>query len=412
MTSLLKPLTLAAILLAAILAPAAAQPGAPLTLENAVGLALRANPALRAAAGEVAAQDGALAQAKALPNPELEVLREGQRRESRATTAQLSIPFELGGKRAARVDAARHERGLAALALADLRVQVRADTTAAFYELAAAGERHRMAQELAALAARAAEVAARRVEAGKVSPVDETRARVAQAGARIEVIQATRNLDSARIRLAALWGGEAAALRIAVPADGLPVAAPLPQLAARLEQSPAMQRARAQVGHREALAQVERSRRVPDLTLIVGTRREGLDERDQAVVGLSLPLPLFDRNQGALVEALRRVDKARGEEEAERVRLQSELAQAHARLTAALEESALIAAEILPGAESAYRAASRGFELGKFGILDVLDAQRTLFQSTTQYLNAAADSHRAAADIARLTGTSAVQENP
>ena len=103
MTSLLKPLTLAAILLAAILAPAAAQPGAPLTLENAVGLALRANPALRAAAGEVAAQDGALAQAKALPNPELEVLREGQRRESRATTAQLSIPFELGGKRAARV---------------------------------------------------------------------------------------------------------------------------------------------------------------------------------------------------------------------------------------------------------------------------------------------------------------------
>ena len=101
-----------------------------------------------------------------------------------------------------------------------------------------------------------------------------------------------------------------------------------------------------------------------------------------------------------------------GEEEAERVRLQSELAQAHARLTAALEESALIAAEILPGAESAYRAASRGFELGKFGILDVLDAQRTLFQSTTQYLNAAADSHRAAADIARLTGTSAVQENP
>ena len=412
MTSLLKPLTLAAILSAAILAPAAAQPDAPLTLANAIDRALRANPTLRAAASEVAAQDGALAQAHALPNPELEVLREGQRRESRATTAQLSIPFELGGKRAARVEAARQERGLAALALEDLRVQLRADATAAFYELAAAIERHRMAQELAALAARAAGAAGKRVEAGKVSPVDETRARVAQAGARIDVIQAARSLETARIRLAALWGGEAAQLRIAVPAGGLPVAAPLPQLAARLERSPAMQRARAQVGHREALAQVERSRRVPDLTLIVGTRREGLDNRDQAVVGLSLPLPLFNRNQGALREALRRVDKARGEEEAERVRLQAELAQAHARLAAALEESALIASEILPGAESAYRAASRGFELGKFGFLDVLDAQRTLFQSKIQYLNAAAESHRAAADIARLTGGSAVQENP
>lgn len=412
MTSLLKPLTLAAILFAAILAPAAAQHDAPLTLADAIELALRANPALRAAASEVAAQDGALAQAKALPNPELEVLREGQRRASRATTAQLSIPFELGGKRAARAEAAREERGLAALALADLRVQLRADTSAAFYELAAAIERHRMAQELAALAARAAEAAAKRVEAGKVSPVDETRARVAHAGARIEVIQAARNLENARIRLAALWGGEGAGLRIALPAGGLPPAVPLPQLAARLDQAPAMQRARAQLRHREALAQVERTRRIPDVTLIVGARREGLDERDQAVVGVSLPLPLFNRNQGALLEALRRVDKARDEEEAERVRLQSELAQAHARLRAALEESALIAAEILPGAESAYRAASRGAELGKFGILDVLDAQRTLFQSKTQYLNAAAESHRAAADIARLTGTSAVQETP
>lgn len=412
MTSLLKPLTLAAILFTTFPAPVAAQLDAPLTLDSAVDLALRANPMLRAAASEVAAHDGALAQAASLPNPELEVLREGHRRESRTTTAQLSIPLELGGKRAARADAARQERGLAALALADLRVQLRADTTAAFYELAAAIERHRMAQELAALAARAAEVAGKRVEAGKVSPVDETRARVAQAGARIDVIQAARDLENARIRLAAMWGGDAAQLRIALPAGALPRATPLPQLAARLEQAPAMQRARAQLRHREALAQVERSRRIPDLTLIVGARREGLDERDQAVVGVSLPLPLFNRNQGALLEALRRVDKARGEEEAERVRLRSELAQAHARLQAALEESALIAAEILPGAESAYRAASRGFELGKFGFLEVLDAQRTLFQSKTQYLNAAADSHRAAADIARLTGASAVQENP
>ncbi|MBQ5948084.1 TolC family protein, partial [Massilia sp. ST3] len=180
----------------------------------------------------------------------------------------------------------------------------------------------------------------------------------------------------------------------------------------RLDAAPSMQRARAQVWHREALARVEQSRRIPDLTLIVGTRREGPEDRNQAVVGVSVPIPLFNRNQGAVLDALRRVDKARDEQEAERVRLHAELAQAHARLDAALDEAAVIAAEILPGAESAYRAASRGFELGKFGFLDVLDAQRTLFQSKNQYLNAAAESHRAAADIARLAGTSAAQEHP
>ncbi|MEH6434038.1 TolC family protein [Massilia sp. DD77] len=412
MTSLFKPLLLAATLFAAAPAPAAAQPASPLTLAGAIERALQANPGLRAAASELAAHEGALAQAGSLPNPELELLREGERRESRTTTAQLSIPFELGGKRAARVDAARQERTLAALALADLRVQLRADTTAAFYALAAALERHRMAQELAALAARAVDIGARGVEVGKVSPVDATRARVAHAGARIEVIQAARDLEQARVQLAALWGGDAAGLRIAPPAGELPVAAPLPQLGARLDAAPSMQRARAQVGHREALARVEQSRRIPDLTLIVGTRREGLEDRNQAVVGISVPIPLFNRNGGAVLDALRRVDKARDEQDAERVRLHAELARAQARLNASLDEAALIAAEILPGAESAYRAASRGFELGKFGFLEVLDAQRTLFQSKNQYLNAAAESHRAAADIARLAGTSAAQENP
>lgn len=73
-------------------------------------------------------------------------------------------------------------------------------------------------------------------------------------------------------------------------------------------------------------------------------------------------------------------------------------------MTAALEEVALIVAEVLPGAESTYLAASRGFELGKFSFLEVLDAQRTLFQSKNQYLLAVAESYRASAEIDRLVG--------
>jgi cobalt-zinc-cadmium efflux system outer membrane protein len=89
----------------------------PLTLDAAIALALRLNPTLRAAGQEVAAQQGALTQAGARPNPELELLREGTRGDSRTTTALLTIPVELGGKRAARIDAARQEGQVAALAL-------------------------------------------------------------------------------------------------------------------------------------------------------------------------------------------------------------------------------------------------------------------------------------------------------
>lgn len=403
-------------LAACALAGSASALEAPLTLPAAIDRALAANPGLRAASSEALALEGAIRQAGALPNPELELLREGREHNNRTTTAQLGIPFELGGKRAARVDAARQERALALAAVDALRAQVRADTVAAFYDVVAAGERQRLAQELVALAERATQAAVRRADTGKASPLDATRAKVAQSAQQIEAIQAARELAAARIRLAALWGGEPGTLAVAVPgAIDPPAAPPLVQLEARLASAPDLRRAMAGVAHRSALVRVEASRRMPDLTLIVGTQRESSNERPgaerRAVLGVSVPLPLFNRNSGAVLESLRRVDKARDELDAERVRLHAALAQAHGHLAAASEEAALIRNQVLPGAEQAFAAASRGYELGKFGLIDVLDAQRTLVQSRHQYLKAVAESYRALADIERLVGP-APQEKP
>lgn len=375
----------------------------PLTLDAAIERAMQHHPEIRAAANEVAAQGGALSQAGTLPNPELELLQEGTGGPNRTSTVQLNIPVELGGKRSARQRAAQREKQIAAQDLQAVRLRIRAETIAAFYELVAANERSRIAGDLVSMAQKATNAAGRRVVAGTLSPVEETRARVAEGGVRIEAVQAGRELERARVRLAAMLGSEQAQVDVVRPGSvDLPGIAPLPQLLAQLEQAPALARARAQVEHRQALADVERSRRTPDMNVVVGTKRE--DDRRQAVVGLSVPLPLFNRNQGNLLESLRRTDKARDELEAETLRLRSELSDAHARLSAALQEAALIQTDILPGAESAYRAASRGFELGKFSFLEVLDAQRTLFQSKNQYLLAVTESYRASSEIERLVG--------
>jgi cobalt-zinc-cadmium efflux system outer membrane protein len=58
----------------------------------------------------------------------------------------------------------------------------------------------------------------------------------------------------------------------------------------------------------------------------------------------------------------------------------------------------------LPGAQSAFDAATRGFELGKFSFLEVLDAQRTLFQAKSQYLRTLSVAHQSAAEIERILG--------
>ena len=404
------------VMAACALAGSASALEAPLTLSAAIDRALAANPGLRAASSEALAQEGAIRQAGALPNPELELLREGRERNNRTTTAQLGIPFELGGKRAARVGAARQERALALAALDALRAQVRADTVAADYEVVAAGERQRLSQELVTLAERATQAAARRADTGKASPLEATRAKVAQSALQIEAIQAARELAAARIRLAALWGGDPSTLALAqTGAIDPPAVPPLAELEARLASAPDLRRAVAGVAHRSALVRVEESRRVPDVTLIVGAQRESSNERPgeerRAVLGVSVPLPLFNRNSGAVLESLRRVDKARDELDAERVRLHAALSQAHGNLAAASEEAALVKSEVLPGAEQTYAAANRGYELGKFGLIDVLDAQRTLVQSRHQYLKAVAESYRALADIERLVGP-APQEKP
>lgn len=388
-------------------APRATEPAAPLTLKAALELALAANPELSAAGRELEAVAATIMQAQVRPNPEISAFMESLPQATRTTTLQLNQPLELGGKRGARIDAAERDRDAASAELGAKRAEIRAAVVAAFFDVLVAQERLRLAHASVELAQRATGAASRRVTAGKVSPVEETKARVAEAGVRIEWSLAGSGLATARKRLAATWGNPAPRFE---SAEGSPEALPpLPSLAdlnSRLINSPNLLRASIEVDRRLALAEVERSRRIPNLTVSLGTKRTEVTGRNEAatILGVSIPIPLFDRNQGKLREALLRTDKARDELSAAETRLSNELALAHERLNAAHQEVELLQRDILPGAQSAYNAASKGFELGKFSFLEVLDAQRTSFQAQSQYLRALTEAHRSAAEIERILG--------
>ena len=265
-----------------------------------------------------------------------------------------------------------------------------------------------LADSAQALAARASDITARRVTAGKASPVEETRARVAEASVRLELNLARSALASARKRLAALWGNATPRFTLA---DGrLETLPELPdggELAARLAQAPAVRQAHSALAQRQALLDVEQRRATPDVTVSVGMKRSEELGRNQAIIGFALPLPLFDRNAGNKLEALRRSDKASDELAAARIAVQTAVAAASERLATARLDVESLRRDILPGAQSAYDAASKGFEFGKFAFLDVLDAQRTLLQAKNQYLRALTEAHQAAADIDRLLGVPA-----
>jgi cobalt-zinc-cadmium efflux system outer membrane protein len=403
------PLCVAAWPAFALAGAPAGEPSGPLTLQAALALAADANADLSAARHELLAVDGAVLQAGLPPNPSLSVERIDTRRantnDTRETTFLLSQPLELGGKRQARVRAAERERDSASAQLGATQADIRADVIDGWFAVLAAQEQSRLAQEASELARRAAAATGRRVVAGKVSPVEETRARVAASTVQLDLLRARSTLAVARKRLAAMWGNPAPRFEKADgDLDTLPSLPDQALLHHRLAQAPAMALARAELGRRRALAQVELTRRVPDVTLNLGSKRSEELGRSQAVFGISVPLPLFDRNQGNVLETARRVDKARDELTSTALRLDAELAQAREDFDVAREQALALRGEILPGAQSAYEAASTGFEYGKFGFLDVLDAQRTLLQAKSQYLNALAEAHRAKSAIGRILG--------
>lgn len=383
------------------------EPAAPLTLDAALRLALDHSPAVAAARYEIEATEGQIVQGSLRPNPDIAYVADDTRNLSRSSTAQFDIPVETAGKRAARIEAAERGRGVALSDFGGAQLRVRALVTAAFFDVLAAQEQAALARETLQLAQRATDIAVKRVAAGKVSPVEETRARVAEGSVRVSLMQAESQLKNARHRLSGLWGNpEPHFTEVTGELDRLIDSPAIDVVQQRLSSSPLLERAQREVERRRSLVGVEQSRAVPDLTFSIGAKRQETLTGEQMLVGVKVPLPLFNRNQGNLLEALRREDKAREELRAVQVNLSSEALQALERVSARREEVDLLRRDVVPGAQSAYEAATIGFENGKFSFLEVLDAQRTYFSAKSQYLTALAAFHRAQTELESLLGQS------
>ncbi|MEI5998813.1 TolC family protein [Paraburkholderia bengalensis] len=381
---------------------------APLTLDDVLGLAAQSNPMLRGAREAADASAGAFMQAGARPNPQLSLLQEGFSRAERTSTALVNQTIELGGKRSARLEVASYGRELALATLDGRAAALRAQVIAAFYGLLAAQRQSQVAQESADIAARSADLADKRARAGKVSPVEATKAKVAATGAQIEAANAMTQLSAAAEKLVNATGSAVVRERAVIgDLERVPTIEPLPQLLARIDDAPLSRMAKAAMLRSNAAVSVERARRMPDITISAGMKRvitAGIGD-NQAVIGVSIPLPIFDSNKGGLLEAVHKAEQASADFDGEQAGLRLALTQAYASYQIATQEAQRLKADVLPAARDALNAMSRGYALGKFSFLDVLDAQRTLFQEQSRYVQSLADAHAAWAELGRLVGT-------
>jgi cobalt-zinc-cadmium efflux system outer membrane protein len=376
-----------------------------LTLESALQTAFANNPDMAAAQWEIDIAQGGRQQAGLIPNPVASWDAEDTRRNSRTTTVKLSQTLELGGKRGARIDVATRAQEAAALTLEQRRNGLRADVIDGYYGALRAQERLDLAQRSLALAERGLVVANGRVTAGKSSPVEATRAQVQLSEIRLEFNRAQMGLTDAYRRLAASTGAASTDFQaVATQAQAAPELPPTAQLLGRLEQTVELRLAELQIVQGEAALGLEKAQRIPDLDVSIGSQYDASVRERVNVVGVSMPIPLFNRNQGNVLAASRRADQARDLRNAAELRLRTETRQALHLWQTANTEVRSFNQQILPAAQSAVDSATRGFEMGKFNFLDVLDAQRTLIAARTQYLAATAQATEAWVRIERIYG--------
>ncbi len=122
------------------------------------------------------------------------------------------------------------------------------------------------------------------------------------------------------------------------------------------------------------------------------------------MAAIGLPLPLFDRNQGAIAEATIEIEKAAPGARAARRRAERMLTDAVAELEIAQVTARTLRAEVIPGAAAAYQQIKRGYDLGRLSYLDLLEARRSLAQARAAEIEALVDLARARAEVMSLTG--------
>lgn len=396
----------------------AQEPPRTLSLADVLALVEERSPLLEAARWRLRAAEGHAEQAGLFLNPELDVEVEnfagtGVAKEfgGAETTVALGQTIELGGKRSGRSDVARRESEAARLDAEQQRLDVLARATRLFVAGLAAQEHARLEDEAASLARETEAAVRRRVAAGRSPPAEALRAKVARARADVRLGRAKREVLVAYSELASLWQGESSGIESLVGTlANLPESPEEEPLARVVANSPRVAAREYEVSAAEAALGLAGVQGIPDPTLSVGYRRMN-DSNDHAMVaGLSLSLPVFDRNQGGAAEARAALEQASAELTGERTRVLAEAKATVARLDAARDEALALQKDILPTAEQALRETERGYQRGLFSLLDVLSAQQSLFGLRRDFLETAAHARELRADLDALLGREPVKE--
>lgn len=372
-------------------------------------------PTLLEQAANVRAASAEARQARAWLNPSLNAVSENigvsqAGVSQRENTYSVSQTFEIGGKRAARIVAGQRRTAAASALERQTQVGFASDLAIAYATAEAMQQRHEVAQAELARAKDDLRAADALVSAGREANLRLTQARASAAAAAAAMELSAASATGAMERLSALAGAAVSFTRIVHPLLGTTAARP-PVAQWNPADTPALATASAERDVLSAQVRIEEKRLMPDIAVTLGMRQFGYTEQKAATIGVSLSIPLFDRNRDGVEAARERVNSAAMRMEA--ARLNAVAGQRSAVALVSASERRVQAAELGEAAAlDAYRLGRIGYEAGKTALLELLAIRRQVSEAMERTIEARLERVRAIATLSMAEGQIAFGELP
>ncbi len=394
------------------------------TAESLFNLATSRNKDLLAARQNLAIIRGRLVQSGLRPNPTIDTEYTtdkvvGTREGEYGISASYIQPIELAGKRSKRRRVSQLELEQAEKELFFQEQQLAAEIRSQYGEALAATENLRKTEQLIAFNEETLRVIQVRFTEGDAARLDVNLIRVEVGRLRAQLLQAENRVRTSLSQLRTLAGlGTEENLRLqgalnsAKVLDGLTIEG---LLTAALQSRADLQAARIGEEAAEARITLAEAEAVPDINIfgrytqdksIFGETPFGrlVDVDRKAAVGISVPLPIFNRNQGAIAQAVATRAQARYRREFLEQVIRRDITVAFNRLQTAKDAIELYANEILPRSQENLQAIRTAYDLGDKDLLDVIAEQRRLIEAEQQYIDALKEHYLSTVELERALG--------
>lgn len=365
-------------------------------------LIVERNSELKALEKRIKSYQGKLRQSLLIPNPELDFeLGKGSDPE---TAAQINQTIELGGKRGKRSHIAELELESAKLLITNKKLALLNEARLVFFDILLAQQVLRLKKESVTIAEEFLQSVQKRVAAGRLSPAEEARAQISLTTQLVDFNRAKRKLKNNWRLLSSFWGSKRIDYSIAKGNLDFMIQLPSEELIILdITKSPTMLEKNIEIQIQQAVIESERANRIPNITFSAGVKKTDA-AFDTYQAGFSIPLRVFDRNQGTIQATIAQLEQIMEEKIALEIELETEVASIYADLITIDSEIEALKNTILPEAEKAYLIINEGYLRGKFDFLDVVDAQTTLYKAEENYWLAITDLNVAVANIELLLG--------